>query len=114
SYGQRGNLATTEAVLAATIELYPSFSRLKLMRQWGGIVDISPDASPIVSKTPVIGFYLSTGWGTGGYKAIPAGGETLAYTIAKDAPHPLVEPFSLERFHSGRLIDENAASSVAH
>ena len=114
SYGQRGNLPTTEAVLNATIELFPAFSRMKLMRQWGGIVDIAPDASPIVSKTPVTGFYVSTGWGTGGYKAIPAGGETLAFTIAHDQPHPLVEPFSLDRFVSGRLVDEGAAASVAH
>ncbi|MEM1111574.1 MAG: sarcosine oxidase subunit beta family protein [Pseudomonadota bacterium] len=114
SYGQRGNLPTTEAVLNAVVELYPMFSRLKLMRQWGGIVDIAPDASPIVSKTQVAGFYISTGWGTGGYKAIPAGGETLAHTVANDEPHPLVEPFSLNRFAQGRLVDESAAASVAH
>ncbi|MBN7795292.1 sarcosine oxidase subunit beta family protein [Parahaliea mediterranea] len=114
SYGQRGNLPTTEAVLNAVVEMYPTFSRLKLMRQWGGIVDIAPDSSPIVSKTPVTGFYISTGWGTGGYKAIPAGGETLAHTIAHDRPHPLVEPFSLDRFAQGRLVDEGAAAGVAH
>jgi len=114
SFGQRGSPVTTEAVLRALVELYPAFSRVKLMRQWGGIVDIAPDSSPIVSKTPVQGFYISTGWGTGGYKAIPAGGETLAYTIAHDKPHPLVEPFSLARFAQGRLIDEGAAAGVAH
>ncbi|PLW83063.1 sarcosine oxidase subunit beta [Kineobactrum sediminis] len=114
SYGQRGSLPATEAVLNAAVELYPMLSRMKLMRQWGGIVDIAPDASPIVSKTPVSGFYISTGWGTGGYKAIPAGGETFAHTIAHDAPHPLVEPFSLDRFARGRLIDEGAAAGVAH
>lgn len=114
SYGQRGNLPSTEAVLNAVIEMYPTFSRMKLMRQWGGIVDIAPDSSPIVSKTPVDGFYISTGWGTGGYKAIPAGGETMAHTMANDSPHPLVEPFSLERFATGRLVDEGAAASVAH
>jgi sarcosine oxidase subunit beta len=114
SYGQRGNLPATEAVLNAVVEIYPAFSRLKLMRQWGGIVDIAPDASPIVSKTPVSGFYISTGWGTGGYKAIPAGGETFAHTIANDRPHPLVEPFSLDRFEKGRLVDEGAAAGVAH
>ena len=106
SYGQRGNLPGAEAVLKAVVEMYPSFSRLKLLRQWAGIVDIAPDASPIVSLTPVTGFYISTGWGTGGYKAIPAGGETLAYTVANDRPHPLVEPFSLDRFERGRLVDE--------
>ncbi|MFL3656278.1 MAG: FAD-dependent oxidoreductase, partial [Halioglobus sp.] len=114
SYGQRGNLPTTESVLGAVTELFPTLSRMKLMRQWGGIVDIAPDASPIVSKTPVTGFYISTGWGTGGYKAIPAGGDTLAYTIANDKPHPLVEPFSLDRFAKGRLVDEGAAAGVAH
>lgn len=114
SYGQRGNLPSTESVLNAVVEMYPTFSRLKLMRQWGGIVDIAPDASPIISKTPVTGFYISTGWGTGGYKAIPAGGETLAHTIAHDQAHPLVEPFSLDRFTKGRLVDEGAAAGVAH
>jgi len=114
SYGQRGNLPTTSAVLGAAVELFPNFSRMKLMRQWGGIVDIAPDASPIISKTPVPGFYISTGWGTGGYKAIPAGGETLAYTVAEDKPHPLVEPFALDRFVKGRMVDEGAAAGVAH
>ena len=114
SYGQRGGLPTTEAVLSAVVEMYPALSRLKLMRQWGGIVDIAPDASPIVSKTSVTGFYISTGWGTGGYKAIPAGGETLAYTVANDKPHELIEPFSLDRFAQGRLINEGAAAGVAH
>ena len=76
--------------------------------------DISPDTSPIIGKTPVNGLYISGGWGTGGFKAIPAGGETLAYTIAEDKPHPLIEPFSLDRFARGALIDEGAASGVAH
>ena len=80
---------TTEAVIAAIIELFPSYSRLRLMRQWGGIVDISPDTSPIIGKTPIENLYISCGWGTGGYKAIPAGGDTLAHTIVNDAPHPL-------------------------
>lgn len=114
SYMQRGSLATTEAAVGALIELFPSFSRLRLMRQWGGIVDISPDTSPIIGKTPIEGFYISCGWGTGGYKAIPAGGETLAHTIAHDTPHPLIEPFSLERFTRGALVDEGAAAGVAH
>jgi len=114
SYGQRGSLCGTEAVLGAVVELYPTLSRMRLMRQWAGIVDISPDTSPIMGKTPVTGLYLSTGWGTGGYKAIPAGGETLAWTMAEDRPHELIEPFGLDRFVSGRLIDEGAASGVAH
>lgn len=114
SYMQRGSLATTEAVITALIELFPSFSRLRLMRQWGGIVDISPDTSPIIGKTPIENFYISCGWGTGGYKAIPAGGETLAHTIVHDSPHPLIESFSLERFSRGALVDEGAAAGVAH
>jgi sarcosine oxidase subunit beta len=114
SYMQRGSLATTEAVVTALIELFPSFSRLRLMRQWGGVVDISPDTSPIIGKTPIDNLYISCGWGTGGYKAIPAGGDTLAYTIVHDKPHPLIEAFSLDRFSRGALVDEGAAAGVAH
>lgn len=114
SYGQRGNFPITEAVMTAVVELFPRFSRLKMMRQWAGIVDISPDSSPVIGKTPVTGLYMSGGWGTGGFKGIPAGGDTLAYTIANDRPHPLIEPFGLERFVSGSLIDEGAAAGVAH
>jgi len=114
SYMQRGSLATTEAVVAALIELFPSYSRLRLLRQWGGIVDISPDTSPIIGKTPIENFYVSCGWGTGGYKAIPAGGDTLAHTIANDAPHPLIESFSLSRFSRAALVDEGAAAGVDH
>lgn len=114
SYGQRGNLPLVEETLAATLNLFPRFSRLKLMRQWAGTVDISPDSSPIIGKTPVAGLYISGGWGTGGFKAIPAGGETLAHTIASDRPHPLIEGFGLQRFVDGALIDEGAAAGVAH
>jgi sarcosine oxidase subunit beta len=84
------------------------------MRQWAGIVDISPDTSPIMGTTPVPGLFLSCGWGTGGYKAIPAGGETMAWTLAHGKPHPLIRAFGLDRFVSGALIDEGAASGVAH
>jgi sarcosine oxidase subunit beta len=114
SYMQRGTLATTEAVITALVELFPSFSRLRLMRQWGGVVDVSPDTSPIIGKTPVPNLYISCGWGTGGYKAIPAGGDTLAYTIANDTPHPLITAFSLGRFARSALVDEGAAAGVAH
>jgi sarcosine oxidase subunit beta len=114
SYGQRGSVPAMEDVLSAVLNLFPSFSRLKLMRQWAGIVDISPDTSPIISKTPVAGLYISTGWGTGGFKAIPAGGDTLAHLIAHDQPHELTRPFGLDRFHTGRFIDEAAAAGVAH
>lgn len=114
SYGQRGSLPALEDTLSAALNLFPSFSRLKLMRQWAGIVDISPDSSPILGKTPLTGLYISTGWGTGGFKAIPAGGDTLAYTIANDKAHPLIEPFGLKRFATGHFVNEAAAAGVDH
>ena len=114
SYRQRGSVAVTRAVLAATLELFPSFSRLKLMRQWGGAVDITPDTSPIMGLTPVQNLYINCGWGTGGYKAIPAGGDTMAQTVVDDKPHPLIRAFGLARFERNALIDEGAASGVAH
>jgi sarcosine oxidase subunit beta len=83
-------------------------------RQWAGIVDISPDACPIIGKTPIKGLYVNCGWGTGGFKAIPGSGWVYAYTIAHDRPHPLNEPFSLQRFSTGALIDEHGAAAVAH
>jgi sarcosine oxidase subunit beta len=114
SYAQRGGVPLLEEVVASLLELFPAFSRLRLMRQWAGICDITPDTTPIMGPTPVQNLYISGGWGTGGYKAIPAGGDTMAYTIANDKPHPLIEEFGLERFESGALIDEGAASGVAH
>lgn len=114
SYAQRGSLNTQLDTVAALVELLPMFSRLRMMRHWAGACDMAYDVSPIVGKTPVDNLYVSTGWGTGGYKAIPAGGETLAWTIAHDRPHELLRPFQLDRFSSGRLIDEGAASGVAH
>jgi sarcosine oxidase subunit beta len=114
SYAQRGGIPVIEANIAAVLELFPKLSRLKLMRQWAGIVDITPDTSPIIGKTPFDNFYINGGWGTGGFKAIPAGGDTFASTIANDKAHPLVETFGLERFSNGRLVDESAASGVAH
>lgn len=114
SYAQRGGIPLLEENVAALLELIPSFSRLRLMRQWAGICDITPDTTPLMGKTPVQNLYISGGWGTGGYKAIPAGGDTMAYTIAKDEPHPLIADFGLERFESGALIDEGSSSGVAH
>jgi sarcosine oxidase subunit beta len=114
SYAQRGALHHQTETVAALLELLPFLGRLRMMRQWAGICDMAYDVSPIVGKTKVENLYVSTGWGTGGYKAIPAGGDTLAYTIANDRPHALLEPFQLDRFESGRLIDEGAASGVAH
>ena len=85
-----------------------------MMRQWGGIVDTCPDACPIIGLTPIRGLFINCGWGTGGYKATPGSGWVFAYTIAKEMPHKLNEPFSLDRFTTGRLIDEHGAAGVAH
>jgi sarcosine oxidase subunit beta len=114
SYAQRGSLPTMRATVAATVELIPSFSRLRLMRQWAGMVDVTPDTTPIMGLTPIEGLYINCGWGTGGYKAIPGGGDTMAYTIVHNRPHPLIERFGLDRFERGALIDEGAAGGVAH
>ena len=114
SYAQRGVLPTLQDNAAAVVELIPSFRRLRIMRQWAGVCDISPDSSPIVGRTEIENLYLSSGWGTGGFKAIPAGGDTLAYTLATGITHELLQPFSLTRFETGNLIDEGAAAGVAH
>lgn len=114
SYAQRGGIPVVEENVAALLELVPAFSSLRLNRQWAGITDITPDTTPIMGKTPVQNLYMSGGWGTGGYKAIPAGGDTMAHTIAHDEPHPLIADFGLDRFETGALIDEGAASGVAH
>jgi len=113
-YGQRGSMQVTEETLAAICELFPLFRRMRMLRQWGGIVDVCPDASPILSKTPVQNLYLNCGWGTGGFKATPGSGWAFAHTIAKDAPHELNAAFSLDRFRTGFLIDEHGAAAVAH
>jgi sarcosine oxidase subunit beta len=114
SYSRRGGVSVLRNTIAATLELFPCFSRLRLMRQWGGAVDVTPDTSPIMGLTPIEDLYINCGWGTGGYKAIPAGGDTMAHTIAHGKPHALIEPFSLDRFRDGALIDEGAAAGVAH
>lgn len=114
SYAQRGVLPTVQDNAAAVRELIPSFGRLRFMRQWAGVCDIAADSSPVVGRTPVDNLYVSTGWGTGGFKAIPAGGDTLAWTVANDTMHELLKPFSLDRFVSGQLVDEGAAAGVAH
>jgi len=114
SYAQRGGFHVIEHQLAAAIELFPIFERAHLLRTWGGIVDISPDASPIIGHTPVDNLFINTGWGTGGFKATPASGWTMAHTIATGEPHELNAPFSLDRFVTGHLIDEHGAAGVAH
>ena len=114
SYAQRGSFAVTQAILAATLAIFPSFSRLQMLRQWAGIVDVVHDSSPIIGPTPVPGLYINCGWGTGGFKAIPVGGWTLAHALATGKSHELAEGFQLERFNTGRLVDEAAASGIAH
>ncbi|MGW2161759.1 sarcosine oxidase subunit beta family protein [Nonomuraea sp. NPDC001699] len=114
SYGQRGGFHVIEAQMAAALELFPLFSRVRVLRTWAGIVDVAPDASPIIGATPVDGLYVNAGWGTGGFKATPGSGWVYADTIANGRPHPLAEPFALERFTTGALIDEHGAAAVAH
>jgi len=114
SYTQRGALHVNMHTLEAICELFPCFRRLRMLRNWGGIVDVTPDRSPIIGKTPVPGLYLNCGWGTGGFKATPGSAQVFAWTMAKDEPHPINAPFTLERFRDGALIDEAAAAAVAH
>ena len=114
SYSQTGGLHIINHTVDAICEMFPIFRRMKMLRSWGGIVDVTPDRSPILAKTPVQGLYVNCGWGTGGFKATPGSGHVFAHTIARDEPHPINAPFTLERFRTGRLIDEAAAAAVAH
>lgn len=114
SYAQRGSFHVIEHQLAAAVELIPLFARAHVLRTWAGIVDVSPDASPILGLTPVDGLTVNCGWGTGGWKATPGAGWCMAHTMATGVPHPLSAPFSLERFETGALIDEHGAAAVAH
>jgi sarcosine oxidase subunit beta len=113
-YGQRGSAHVIEQQLAAAVELFPIFAGAHVLRTWAGLVDISPDASPILGLTPLQNLYVNCGWGTGGFKATPAVGWVLAHTVATGEPHPLAVPFALERFFTGALIDEHGAAAVAH
>ncbi|MGA2396592.1 MAG: sarcosine oxidase subunit beta family protein [Steroidobacteraceae bacterium] len=114
SYTQRGALHINTHTLDAICELFPQFRRLRMLRNWGGIVDVTPDRSPIIAKTPVPGLYVNCGWGTGGFKATPGSAHLFAWTIARDEPHRTNAPFTIERFRDGYLIDEAAAAAVAH
>ena len=113
-YGQRGSFHVVEQALAAVCELFPAFSRVRMNRQWGGIVDVCPDACPIIGGSDVRGLYFNCGWGTGGFKATPGSGYVFADTLAHGRPHPLAAPFGIERFYTGALIDEHGAAGVAH
>ena len=114
SFTQRGGFNIIEDTIRAMVELYPVFGKMKMLRQWGGIVDICPDASPIISKCDIDGLFFNCGWGTGGFKATPGSANVFAHTIAKNEPHQINSAFNLDRFASGRLVDEHGAAAVAH
>ncbi|WP_088561577.1 sarcosine oxidase subunit beta family protein [Arboricoccus pini] len=114
SYAQRGSFHVIEHQMGALLELFPIFSRMRMLRQWGGIVDVTPDASPIIGKTPVDNLFINCGWGTGGFKATPGSGWVFAHTLATGQPHAINAPFALSRFETGKLIDEHGAAAVAH
>ena len=114
NFTQRGSFHHIEETVRALIETFPMISRLKMLRQWGGIVDMTGDRSPIISKTPVGGCFINCGWGTGGFKAIPGSGWAMAELMAKGEPGALAEAFSMDRFRAGRFTDESVAAGVAH
>ena len=114
SYSQRGTWPTIEDVVSASVALLPRLRGLKLMRTWGGVMDMTMDGAPIISKTPIDHLYLNGGWCYGGFKATPGSGWVFAYTIANDAPHPLNESFSLDRFRSGRTLTERGVGNLPH
>jgi len=114
AYTQRGSFHHVEETVTALVETFPIISRLRMLRQWGGIVDITGDRSPIISKTPVDGVFVNCGWGTGGFKATCGSGHCFAATIARGEPDKIAAPFSLDRFTEGRMIDESVAAAVAH
>ena len=114
SYSQTGGVHQLSHALEAICEMFPQYARMRMLRSWGGIVDMTPDRSPIIGLTPVPGLFVNCGWGTGGFKATPGSGDVFAATVAAGVPHPIAAPFTLDRFASGRLIDEAAAAAVAH
>ncbi|MEM7438320.1 MAG: sarcosine oxidase subunit beta family protein [Pseudomonadota bacterium] len=114
THGQRGNLPAQEVVLSGLLEMFPAFGQLNLLRQWAGVVDVVPDSSPVIGPVGPKGLYVNCGWGTGGFKAIPAGGYLLAHLLAEGKHHEISRPFDLDRFTTGRLIDEAAGSGIAH
>jgi sarcosine oxidase subunit beta len=111
SYVQRGDFAVLERVVTALVECFPVLGRVRMLRQWAGAIDLCHDTSPILSRTPVEGLYLDVGWGSGGFKAIPAGGAAFARLIANDAPDDTILPFALSRFERGRPLYETAGAS---
>ena len=114
SYAQRGSFHVIQDQMAAAVELFPMFAHARMLRSWGGIVDVSPDASPIIGPTGIPGLFINCGWGTGGFKATPASGWVFAETLAAGEASVLAQPYALERFTTGALIDEHGAAGVAH
>src|SRR6202041_4120383 len=114
SYTQRGALHVATHTLDAICELFPTFRRLRMLRNWGGVVDVTPDRSPILGRTPVPGLFVNCGWGTGGFKATPGSGHVFAHLLATGEPNAVPAPFALDRFRSGALINEATAAAVAH
>jgi heterotetrameric sarcosine oxidase beta subunit len=112
SYAQRGNLPIVEEVMSEMLALFPSLARVRLLRSWGGVTDMSMDGSPIITTGPLPGMYLNCGWCYGGFKATPVSGWCFAWTIAKDHPHDLNAPFTLDRFHRGILIDDKGQGAT--
>jgi sarcosine oxidase subunit beta len=111
SYAQRGNLPTVEEVCEEGVALFPFLSRIRMLRSWGGIMDMSMDGSPIIDRTSVDGLYLNAGWCYGGFKASPASGWCFAHLLATDEPHPVARAYRLDRFATGRLIDEHGGGA---
>lgn len=114
SYAQRGNTPMQEAVLGGLAEFAPVLAKVKLLRHWAGTVDVTPDSSPILGPSGLPELYLNCGWGTGGFKAIPAGGYLFAHILATGSHHAISKPFDRDRFVTGRLVDEGAAAGIAH
>ncbi len=113
-HSTRSSFNFVEGLTDQMIDLFPFMSRMKVMRQWAGMSDITPDFAPIMGKTPIDGFYLDAGWGTWGFKATPVSGKTMAWTLANDRNHELIEPFRLSRFTDFDLVGEKGAASVGH
>ena len=113
-HGTRSTLDFVEGLSTHMLEMFPFLSNVKVMRQWAGMADMTPDFAPIMGKTPVEGFYLDSGWGTWGFKATPVCGKTMSHTLVHDTPHPLITGFSLDRFRNFALTGEKGAASVGH
>jgi sarcosine oxidase, subunit beta len=113
-HSTRSTLDFTEGLAAHLLDMFPFLSHAKVLRQWAGMADMTPDFAPVMGKTPVEGFYLDAGWGTWGFKATPVAGKTMAHTVANDDPHPLITGFSLERFSRYAPTGEKGAASVGH